>query len=265
MEKSVYEIIQDWHELLKKGVISEDEFVAKKKELLENDRSAVITIEDKPVIVAEERNNNHYDYYQNVYEEESFFSKYLLFIILGTICLGIFGSFYYYQHKDKQVGFGANSAQDTIAKMNVSKQATIADETEEIDEPEIDVFEVPFREENGVKIIDAWVNGMGLEFIFDSGASSTMLSKTEAEYMFQKGKLTLDDVIGKQNFQIADGSIVVGLVINLKEVKIGEMTINDVKATVTDDIQAPLLLGQSVMERFGKITQDNDRGVIIFN
>lgn len=31
MEKNVYEIIQDWHELLKSGIITEDEFIAKKK------------------------------------------------------------------------------------------------------------------------------------------------------------------------------------------------------------------------------------------
>lgn len=34
MEKNVYQILQDWHELLKSGVITEEEFAAKKNELL---------------------------------------------------------------------------------------------------------------------------------------------------------------------------------------------------------------------------------------
>jgi len=34
MEKNVYQVLQDWHELLKSGVITEEEFAAKKNELL---------------------------------------------------------------------------------------------------------------------------------------------------------------------------------------------------------------------------------------
>ena len=34
MERNIYAIIQDWHELLKNGTITEDEFNSKKNELL---------------------------------------------------------------------------------------------------------------------------------------------------------------------------------------------------------------------------------------
>jgi hypothetical protein len=39
MEKNVYQILQDWHELLKAGAISESEFQSKKIELLEKDKT----------------------------------------------------------------------------------------------------------------------------------------------------------------------------------------------------------------------------------
>jgi hypothetical protein len=33
MEKNIYQVLQDWHELLKSGAITEAEFTAKKNEL----------------------------------------------------------------------------------------------------------------------------------------------------------------------------------------------------------------------------------------
>jgi aspartyl protease family protein len=46
-------------------------------------------------------------------------------------------------------------------------------------------------------------------------------------------------------------------VIRLREIKIGDAALRNVDASVTHSQQAPLLLGQSVMERFGTITIDN--------
>lgn len=101
MEKTVYEIIKDWHELFKKGIISEEEFIAKKKELLENDKPEVEIFENEPEIILESISKNQYDYHEDIFEEESFISKYRLFIILAIICLLIFG--YYYYDKNKTI------------------------------------------------------------------------------------------------------------------------------------------------------------------
>ena len=101
MEKTVYEIIQDWHEIYKNGVISEDEFITKKKELLETDKSEIETFENEPEIIVESISDTKYNYHEDVYEEESFVSKYRLIIIFTIICLLIFGSFYYFQNIKK--------------------------------------------------------------------------------------------------------------------------------------------------------------------
>lgn len=98
MEKTIYEIIKDWHELFKNGVISEEEFITKKKELLENDKSGAETFENEPEIIVESTSNNQYDYHEDVYEEESFVSKYRLILIFAVVCILIFGSFYYFQN-----------------------------------------------------------------------------------------------------------------------------------------------------------------------
>ena len=59
-------------------------------------------------------------------------------------------------------------------------------------------------------------------------------------------------------YQTADGNISEGTVINLKHVNFGGLELTDVKASVVKSQKAPLLLGQSVFGRLGKIEIDND-------
>ena len=122
MENNIYKTIQDWHDLLKNGVISEAEFIAKKNELLGKEKTAAEVI--KGVSETNENEDNfHSDYEkkQEEYEEqdESFFSKYLLFIILGTICIVIF-SFYYYtkNHKRAEVLSVKEAVEETNPSAN---------------------------------------------------------------------------------------------------------------------------------------------------
>ncbi len=95
MDKNIYEIIKDWHELFQNGIITEEEFIAKKKELLETEIPKVNVIENEPLTITENLNHSQYNSYEEIYEEESFVSKYKLLIILGVICLLIFGYYYY--------------------------------------------------------------------------------------------------------------------------------------------------------------------------
>lgn len=128
-----------------------------------------------------------------------------------------------------------------------------------------DEIVVPFRNENGVKYVQVKVNGLGLEMIFDTGCSGALISVAEANYLYQKGKLTQEDIIGTAQSQIADGSVVENMVVNLKEVIIGDQILcNDVKATVSNNINAPLLLGNEVLDRVATIEIDNKKEALIF-
>ena len=82
MDKNIYEIIKDWHELFQNGIITEEEFIAKKKELLETEIPKVNVIENEPLTITENLNHSQYNSYEEIYEEESFVSKYKLLIIL---------------------------------------------------------------------------------------------------------------------------------------------------------------------------------------
>ncbi len=101
------------------------------------------------------------------------------------------------------------------------------------------------------------VNGLPLKMIFDTGASDVTISSVEANFMLKNGYLADSDIKGKRNYTTASGDIHEGTVIRLKEVKLGEAVLRNVEASVVHSQKAPLLLGQSVLEKFGTITIDN--------
>ena len=110
---------------------------------------------------------------------------------------------------------------------------------------------------SGVYEVPCTINGLELKFIFDTGASDVTISSVEASFMLKNNFLSKDDVRGKEYFSTATGEIHEGTKINLREIKIGEAILKNVEASVVQNQQAPLLLGQSVLERFGTITIDN--------
>lgn len=128
-----------------------------------------------------------------------------------------------------------------------------------------DIISVPFKERAGVKYVKVSVNGLEIEMIFDTGCSGTLISVAEANYLYQKGYLTTNDIIGMAQSQIADGSIVENMVVNLKEVIIdGKIQCMDVIATVSSNNNAPLLLGNEVLNRVASYVVDNKNKTINF-
>lgn len=127
---------------------------------------------------------------------------------------------------------------------------------------ELKVEEIPFTKEGGVCKVKCAINGLPLHFIFDTGATDISISSVEATFMAKNDFLSSSDIIGKQNYQTADGNITEGTVINLKDVKLGSLHLNNIKASVVRNQAAPLLLGQSVLSKLGKIEIDNTKKVL---
>ena len=120
------------------------------------------------------------------------------------------------------------------------------------------VTEIAFqRKSGGTFEIPCDINGLPLQMIFDTGASDVTISSVEANFMLKNGYLSERDVKGRRYYQIADGQLSEGTIVTLREVKLGDAVLRNVDASVVNSQKAPLLLGQSVMERFGTITIDN--------
>lgn len=119
------------------------------------------------------------------------------------------------------------------------------------------------RNPGGTFEIPCDINVLALQMVFDTGASDVTISSVEADFMFKNGYLSEKDIKGKTYYQIANGQISEGTTITLREVKIGDAVLHNVDASVVKSQRAPLLLGQSAMERFGAITIDNQNNKLI--
>ena len=124
------------------------------------------------------------------------------------------------------------------------------------------VVEVPFTTEGKVCKVKCTINGLPLHFIFDTGASQVSMSNVEATFMLKNDYLSSRDVVGKANYLTANGDVSEGTVINLRDVNFGGLTLTNVQASVVRNQVAPLLLGQSVLSKLGKIEIDNTRHVL---
>ena len=124
---------------------------------------------------------------------------------------------------------------------------------------------VYMEQAGGVYLVPITVNGLDLKFIFDTGASSICISAAEAAVMARQGQIKEQDIIGQQQFQDATGGISVGTIIRLKTVEIGGIVLHNVEANVVDNIQAPLLLGQNALSKFGKVTINYNDNTIEFD
>ena len=106
------------------------------------------------------------------------------------------------------------------------------------------------------------INGLKEDFIFDTGAGMISLSSSFASQLIEAGRLSENDIVGKADSRVADGRISQVLVANIKDVEIGGMHLYNVKATIKEQQNAPLLFGQSAIEKLGKVTIDGYKLII---
>ena len=117
---------------------------------------------------------------------------------------------------------------------------------------------IKMEKAGGIYKIPCEVNGLRMKFYFDTGASLVCISLKEAMFMLENGYLSKTDIIGTGKSSIADGSIVENTIINLQEMKIGSKTLHNVKASVSNSLMAPILLGQSALKRLGEYKIQGD-------
>ena len=125
---------------------------------------------------------------------------------------------------------------------------------------------VPFKEFGGVRTIQVKINNCSeFPMIFDTGCSGMTLSIAEVYVLAKQGCITADDIEGYGYSTIADGSIVQNMIINLKQIQIGELVCYNVRASVSDNENAPLLLGNGVLNQVESFSTDNLNKTIKFH
>ena len=174
-------------------------------------------------------------------------------------------SFAHIEHDDDMDALRSEPEFQALMKEYMEKHAAFLQENDlSVPLTEESVTEIDFKRHNGGTFeIPCDINGLALQMIFDTGASDVTISSVEANFMFKNGYLSEKDIKGKKYYQIANGQISEGTTITLREVKIGDAVLRNVDASVVKSQKAPLLLGQSAMERFGTITIDNQNNKLI--
>ena len=173
--------------------------------------------------------------------------------------------FAHIEHDDDMDPIRNNPAFTALVNEYKNKPTVVIAQTDEGNKDDIaKISEIQMKKMySGVYEVACAINDLPLKFIFDTGASSVSISSVEASFMLKNGYLTEDDIKGKQYFSTATGEIHEGTIVRLREIKIGDAVLKNIDASVTHNQQAPLLLGQSVLERFGTITIDNINSKLI--
>ena len=112
---------------------------------------------------------------------------------------------------------------------------------------------------NGLYIVPCEVNDVSMNFIFDTGATNVTISKEQALKLFKNGSIESKDILGESKYKTASGNIGVGTEIILKSIKIKNLELKNIRATIIHSPNAPLLLGQNVLSKLGKITLEENK------
>lgn len=150
---------------------------------------------------------------------------------------------------------GFKKVVERVKALNAEDEAIDAEYSEE-------TVEVPMTKDSGVYKVKCNINGLPLHFVFDTGASDITMSSVEATFMLKNNYISAKDVIGTKNYQTANGDIIEGTMLNLRSVNFGGLNMENVKASVVKTQNAPLLLGQSVLSRLGKVEIDYAKNML---
>lgn len=131
---------------------------------------------------------------------------------------------------------------------------------------QINVFsqtKIKMKKEGGIYKVSCKVNGLPLKFIFDTGASDVSISLAEAVFMLKNGYLSKKDIGESVYYSIANGDVAKGTKLNIKKIEFAGLKLYNIKASIIHETNAPLLLGQSVISKLGKIQLDGNELTIL--
>ena len=104
---------------------------------------------------------------------------------------------------------------------------------------------IPYKRDGNRLLIEGEVNDVPLPMVFDWRSYENTISAAQAASLLA-----------------ASDELKAGTVVNLRSVNLGGQVFDDVRATVVDDEDAPLVLGQAMWMRIMMIYDDEENGII---
>jgi len=126
------------------------------------------------------------------------------------------------------------------------------------------VYEIPFTKNwANIMEVDVKINGVLKTFHFDTGATLIAFGNEFYDYLYSNSLIKDEDIIGKRTSLMGNGNEVEVILVNIKKVTIGDLTLTNIQAVVFQQADAPFLLGQNVFSKFNNITIDNNNNKIV--
>lgn len=122
--------------------------------------------------------------------------------------------------------------------------------------------EVSLEPDGGVYRLPVRINdALTLKFTIDSGAADVQIPADVVLTLARAGTVTRDDFIGSAIYRMADGSTVPSPRFRIRKLRVGNVVLRDVTASVSGP-NGQLLLGQSFLSRLSSWAVDNNRHVL---
>lgn len=116
---------------------------------------------------------------------------------------------------------------------------------------------IAMRKNGGVYVVPVSMNGVvSMDFIVDSGATDVNIPAAAYKKMLKAGTIKESDALGFQSYTMADGTRERVPLVRIRELKVGNMVMKDVVASIAGE-DAVALLGLSFLERFASWSVDN--------
>lgn len=133
-----------------------------------------------------------------------------------------------------------------------------------------DKVSVPFkRTMSGLAEVQVSLNGVPFNMYWDTGASITSISSLELAKLAKENKIRQEDLLGSVTSTYADGSSAEQPVFMIKEIYIQGndgryLILKNVETIISDNSEAPLLIGQNIISNLPKHSFNESSMVIEF-
>ena len=125
--------------------------------------------------------------------------------------------------------------------------------------------EIKLTQIGGVYEVPVLINDvLKISVILDSGAADVSIAPDVALTLIRTGTVEKSDWLPGQIYTFGDGSKAESARFNLKSISIGNKSFKKIACSISNNVNAPMLLGQSVLKRLGRFTIDYNKGVIQF-
>lgn len=124
------------------------------------------------------------------------------------------------------------------------------------------IIEIPIKIIDNLIYLNAKVNTVDMLFLLDTGCSTVQITSAEYYYMVHRRLISDVDLKDSVICEYADGSNKECLTLNIDSIDIGGIKVKNITASIEENCNTDLLLGQEVLKQCGEFSIDYDNKLL---